>query len=97
MLKAGFLEGGITMGSLIDLNSRKRLGRGATAASARPKAGNAVSCSFCAEPHPMVRLAGGEQRCLTAFFDGAHWFCRNRGCRRAWLEGRSEATRGRGR
>jgi len=45
-----------------------------------------VSCSQCAEPHPIVRLAGGEQRCVTAFFDGTNWFCRNRGCRRAWVE-----------
>ena len=33
-----------------------------------------------------MRLQGGEQRCVTAFFDGTNWFCRNRGCRRAWLE-----------
>jgi hypothetical protein len=45
-----------------------------------------VACSHCREPHPIVRLPGGEQRCVTAFFDGANWFCRNRGCRRAWLE-----------
>jgi len=32
-----------------------------------------------------IRLRGGEQRCVTAFFDGTNWFCRNRGCRRAWL------------
>ncbi|MGH7789572.1 MAG: hypothetical protein ACRERC_22060 [Candidatus Binatia bacterium] len=43
-------------------------------------------CNHCGEPHPIVRLPGGEQRCVTAFFDGTHWFCRNRGCRRAWLE-----------
>ena len=45
-----------------------------------------VHCGQCGEPHPIVRLQGGEQRCVTAFFDGSHWFCRNRGCRRAWLE-----------
>ena len=45
-----------------------------------------VHCGHCGEPHPIVRLQGGEQRCVTAFFDGSHWFCRNRGCRRAWLE-----------
>lgn len=45
-----------------------------------------VNCSHCNDPHPIVRLRGGEQRCVTAFFDGTHWFCRNRGCRRAWLE-----------
>ena len=45
-----------------------------------------VTCNQCGEAHPIVRLQGGEQRCVTAFFDGANWFCRNRGCRRAWLE-----------
>jgi hypothetical protein len=42
----------------------------------------------CGERHPIVRLRDGESRCVTAFFDGAHWFCLNRGCRRAWLESR---------
>lgn len=49
-----------------------------------------VICSHCGEPHPIMRLQGGEQRCVTAFFDGANWFCRNRGCRRAWLESGGE-------
>jgi hypothetical protein len=35
-------------------------------------------------------LQGGELRCVTAFFDGHHWFCRNRGCRRAWLVGQQQ-------
>ncbi len=34
----------------------------------------------------MMRLAGGEERCLTAFYDGRKWFCKNRGCRQAWLK-----------
>ncbi len=46
-----------------------------------------LHCHHCGEPHPVVRLAGGEERCVTAFWDGSLWFCRNRGCRRAWLEG----------
>ncbi len=76
------------MGSVIDLNARRRrvpgvrTGHGPTA--------NIVSCFQCGEQHPIVRLPGGEQRCVTAFFDGTYWFCRNRGCRRAWLGGGSE-------
>jgi hypothetical protein len=50
-----------------------------------------VACLQCGEQHPIVRLATGEERCLTAFFDGTFWFCRNRGCRRAWLSNRSDA------
>jgi len=42
-------------------------------------------CAHCGERHPIVRLPGNERRCVTAFFDGLHWFCRNRGCRQAWL------------
>jgi len=70
------------MGSVIDLHARRRRRELAGAAP------NAVTCSHCGEPHPIVRLRGGEQRCITAFFDGTHWFCRNRGCRRAWLDGK---------
>jgi len=72
------------MGSLIHLHTRRR-SRGA---SRPPSNGGAtiVSCSQCGEPHPIVRMVGGEQRCVTAFFDGTYWFCRNRGCRRAWVE-----------
>ena len=74
------------MGSLIDLGARRRR---LLRPTSRPNRGaNSVTCSHCGEPHPIVRLRGGEQRCVTAFFDGTNWFCRNRGCRRAWLESR---------
>lgn len=72
------------MGSVIDFNARRR--RTARPAARPQSAPNAVNCSHCGEPHPIVRLQGGEQRCVTAFFDGTNWFCRNRGCRRAWLQ-----------
>ena len=75
------------MGSVIAFDQRRRRGR----APGRPAAGPGpimVSCNHCGEPHPIVRLQGGEQRCVTAFFDGTNWFCRNRGCRRAWLDGK---------
>jgi hypothetical protein len=74
------------MGSVIDIGMRRRRRpRGTVRVAAGPGA-TLVHCGQCAEPHPIVRLAGGEERCVTAFFDGGHWFCRNRGCRRAWLE-----------
>jgi hypothetical protein len=75
------------MGSVIDLGARRRRRLRPTG---RPQnAGtHSVICSHCQEAHPIVRLRGGEQRCVTAFFDGTNWFCRNRGCRRAWLESR---------
>lgn len=75
------------MGSVIDFGARRRR---MMRASGRPQGvgANSVTCSHCNEPHPIVRLQGGEQRCVTAFFDGTNWFCRNRGCRRAWLESR---------
>jgi len=73
------------VGSLIDLEARRR--RNARPSNrAQAPSPNAVACSHCGEPHPIVRMQGGEQRCVTAFFDGTNWFCRNRGCRRAWLE-----------
>jgi hypothetical protein len=71
------------MGSVIDLDwHRKR--------RARPEAtptpnDTPLTCVQCGEHHPIIRLQGGELRCVTAFFDGHHWFCRNRGCRQAWL------------
>lgn len=70
------------MAVIIDLESRRakrpakrHLGHG----------GRFVNCENCAEHHPVIRLAGGEERCLTAFSDGDKWFCKNRGCRQAWL------------
>ena len=81
------------MGSVIQIDARRRRGeRPSARPSVRPPVRpqnappNLVTCSHCGETHPIVRLQGGEQRCVTAFFDGTNWFCRNRGCRRAWLE-----------
>jgi hypothetical protein len=79
------------MGSVIDLNTR-RGNRRRDSAPPSNRAGEVV-CTHCGERHPFVRLTGGETRCLTAFFDGAHWFCLNRGCRRAWMEGRPAIVR----
>jgi hypothetical protein len=31
-------------------------------------------------------MTDGTLRCLTAFADNDQWFCRNRGCRAAWIE-----------
>jgi hypothetical protein len=74
------------MGAVIDFDAhRRRRGRGP--APAQRSSAAQISCSHCGEPHPIIKLPGGEQRCVTAFFDGAKWFCRNRGCRRAWLNG----------
>jgi hypothetical protein len=78
------------MGSVIDLDERRRR---RPPLRPQPSAGTGaqvVICNHCGEPHPIVRLRGGEQRCVTAFFDGTNWFCRNRGCRRAWLESGEE-------
>lgn len=76
------------MGSVIDFDARRRrVARVTGRAPSVPP--NVVICSHCRETHPIIRLQGGEQRCVTAFFDGTNWFCRNRGCRRAWLD-RSE-------
>lgn len=44
-----------------------------------------VHCAHCNERHPFVRLANGTVRCVTAFTDGVHWFCRERGCYSGWL------------
>jgi hypothetical protein len=74
------------MGALIDLNSHRQRRQAAHPEPPFCKGSPAITCTRCAEPHPIIRLAGGEQRCMTAFFDGENWFCRNRGCRRAWLE-----------
>jgi hypothetical protein len=75
------------MASIIDLDTRRRR-RAQPVSRPRPRSGpTAVTCNCRGESHPIVRLPGGEQRCVTAFFDGSNWFCRNRGCRRAWLDG----------
>jgi hypothetical protein len=80
------------MASIIDLEARRRRRfRSTPKRPANRSAANMVGCLQCGEQHPIVRLAGGEERCLTAFFDGTFWFCRNRGCRRAWLSNRSDA------
>ena len=78
------------MGSVLEFGTPKR--RRPRVAVRADSGGGAtvVHCGHCGEPHPIVRLQGGEQRCVTAFFDGTHWFCRNRGCRRAWLEHRGD-------
>ncbi len=75
------------MGSVIDFDARRRRGVRPPGGPQQPVGPNMVTCSHCGEPHPIVRLQGGELRCVTAFFDGTNWFCRNRGCRRAWLGG----------
>jgi len=67
------------MGTVVDLQAR-RSGKGAAGNPSR-----SVTCAQCGERHPIVRLADGSERCVTAFADGGHWFCRNRGCRAAWL------------
>jgi hypothetical protein len=74
------------MASIIDLSvHRARRLRPVTRRRATAAAPNMVTCLHCGEQHPIIRLRGGEERCVTAFFDGSFWFCRNRGCRRAWL------------
>jgi hypothetical protein len=49
-------------------------------------AGRLVSCEHCGERHPIIKLADGRLRCVTAFEADGYWFCRNRGCRAAWIE-----------
>jgi hypothetical protein len=51
--------------------------------------GRFVTCAHCGERHPIIRLAGGSVRCVTAFAAEDRWFCRNRGCRAAWLQRRA--------
>jgi hypothetical protein len=67
------------MGTLLDLNAR-RPSRRLDGSSAR-----FVRCAQCGERHPVVRFVDGTIRCVTAFNDHERWFCRNRGCRAAWL------------
>jgi hypothetical protein len=47
--------------------------------------GRFVTCEHCGERHPVVKLRDGRSECVTAFSDAGRWFCRNRGCRAAWL------------
>lgn len=69
------------MGEVLDLRAR----RGNKQASPQASTARVVTCVHCGEKHPIIRLAGGETRFVTAFADGENWFCRNRGCRAAWL------------
>ncbi len=48
--------------------------------------GRLVTCEHCGERHPVIKLADGSIRCVTAFNAEEHWFCRNRGCRAAWMQ-----------
>jgi len=57
------------MGSVIDIGARRRR-RPPQRVQPSPRV-NLVTCSHCGESHPIVRLRGGEQRCVTAFFDDA--------------------------
>jgi len=80
------------MGSVLHFDSGRRKRREGTRVPpvrftpVPSKPSNVVHCEHCGERHPLVRLAGGETRCVTAFSDGMYWFCRNRGCRRAWMD-----------
>ncbi len=66
------------MGTVIDLATRRR--------RECPRGGERfVICAQCHERHPLIRFADGSVRCVTAFIDDERWFCRNRGCRAAWL------------
>ena len=62
------------MGTITDLRAVRRA------------PGRFISCEDCGERHPIIKLAGGSVRCVTAFSADGHWFCRNRGCRAAWLK-----------
>jgi hypothetical protein len=76
------------MGSIIDLESHRQ--RRSRPEVPRNSGDNLLTCAQCGERHPIIRLRGGELRCVTAFYDGQHWFCRNRGCRGAWLVGQQQ-------
>jgi len=71
------------MGDLLDLRARR--GPKSKPAAAKVSSGRVVICTHCGEKHPIIRLASGEERYVTAFSDAGYWFCRNRGCRAAWL------------
>lgn len=79
------------MGSVIDLRSRRQTRRPLDA-KPTPLSGQHVRCAQCGERHPVVRLKAGESRCVSAFFDGARWFCLHGGCRREWLARNGETT-----
>ncbi len=66
------------MGTVTDLRAVRR--------SLNRLAGRLVRCEQCGERHPIIRLADGGLRCVTAFEADGHWFCRNRGGRAAWIE-----------
>ena len=59
------------MGSVIEFCTPRRRRRAAGSAAGRQPGATVVTCCHCGEPHPIVRLQGGEQRCVTAFFDGS--------------------------
>ena len=75
------------MGTVIDLRTRRAI-KGHAGARGRH-----VLCTQCGERHPVIRLGSGSERCVTAFNDGPYWFCRNRGCRAAWLARHSRSNR----
>lgn len=66
------------MGTVTEFRASRR-GRGRTS-------GRFVTCEHCGERHPIVKLRDGSFQCVTGFSADGHWFCRNRGCRAAWLE-----------
>jgi len=66
------------MGTVVDLQHHRKEKR-------EPQGSRFVYCAYCRERHPVVRLPDGTHRCPTAFADSGRWFCRNRGCRAAWL------------
>jgi len=74
------------MGTVIDLRTRRALKE-----QEAPR-GRHVVCAQCGERHPVIRLGNGSERCVTAFSDGPRWFCRNRGCRAAWLAAHPRRT-----
>ena len=74
------------MAKIINLHDRKRGRPGNPTLTKQSSGYSTVPCAYCGERHPIVRLPGKERRCVTAFFDGQNWFCRNRGCRQAWLD-----------
>ena len=75
------------MAAVINLSERRRRREKESIRASQPRPSSMVTCVHCGERHPIVRLPGDERRCLTAFYDGLYWFCRNRGCRQAWLNG----------